>query len=248
MKQKQKQKKQRKEFSVHLKELKYRAVFCILILLVALSFTGYYAEYIYGFITIPLKDISPDTKMIYTGLEEGFMTHFKIAVYSAIVISIPCFLYHIYKFIGPGLYREERRFFLLCCFLSPLLFLLGIVFSYYVVIPNLWKFFLSFQNQNAIGMKIVAEAKISEYLDLFLQLAMAFGLSFQLPIVILLLSKFGLVDVKFLASKRKIAIVLIFIIAAIMTPPDVISQIALALPLVLLYEISIVFARFYKEK
>lgn len=243
-----KQRKKKREFSAHLKELKYRAIFCILGLLIAVSVTSYYAKYIYAFITIPLKNISPESKMIYTGLEEGFMTYFKIAIYSAIVVSIPWFLYHIYRFVRPGLYKGERKLFLLCCFLSSLFFLLGIIFSYYIVIPNLWKFFLSFQNKSMIGMNIIAETKISEYLDLFLQLSMAFGLSFQLPVIVLLLSKFGFINVQFLIAKRKIAIVLIFIVAAIMTPPDVISQIALALPLVLLYEISIIFARFYKEK
>lgn len=231
--------------SAHLNELKRRVLTSLICFVILFSISAYYADQIYAFLALPLKDLDSNITMIYTAMGEGFMVQIKVALYAAVFASIPFWLYQLYRFVAPGLRKSERKIVMPCFLLSPVLFILGASFLYYFVMPVLWKFFMSFQMQNE-GSSILLYAKISEYLSLCLSLALSFGLSFQLPVVVIVLSKCGIVTTQGLRQKRKYAIVLIFMLAAVLTPPDVISQICLAIPLLLLYEISIVLSKVFK--
>ena len=229
----------------HLRELKWRVFASLVCFFMFFAISAYYGSQIYAFLALPLKDLDSNITMIYTAMGEGFMVQIRVALYAAVFASIPFWLYQLYRFIAPGLRKTEKNVALPCFLLSPILFLLGASFLYYFVMPVLWKFFMSFQIQNADN-SILLYAKISEYLSLCLSLALSFGLSFQLPVVVIILSKCGVVTTQGLRKKRKYAIVLIFMLAAVLTPPDVISQICLAIPLLLLYEISIILSKIFK--
>ena len=206
---------------------------------------------IYIFLQQPLAELINERggRMIFTALHEGFFTQIKVAFYLALFISLPLILIQIWKYISPGLYKNEKNIFLPFMLATPFLFLLSFVMVYYVVMPIAWNFFLSFElPSSGSGLPIEVEPRISEYLSLVMRLILAFGICFQLPILILLLVRIGIIDVKWLTSKRKYCILFSFVIAAILTPPDVISQFLLALPLILLYEISIILAIFMKKK
>ena len=245
----------------HLAELRTRLIysFILFILVFFISLIKFkisdihisIAQLIYIFLQQPLADILDERggRMIFTALHEGFFTQIKVGFYIALFVSLPIILVQIWKYISPGLYKNERKIFLPFMIATPFLFLLSFLMVYYIVMPLAWQFFLSFElTSNQIGLPIEVEPRISEYLALVMRLILAFGICFQLPILILLLVKVGIVDVKWLSKNRKYCILFSFIIAAILTPPDVISQFLLALPLILLYEISIVLARFIKKE
>lgn len=233
----------------HLLELKQRILVVFVSFIIAVIMCYYFSNYIYNFLLKPLIDLSQTTnrKVIYTGLTEAFFTYLKLSVFSGFMIILPIITFEIYQFIKPGLYKTEKKLAVLMLTISPLLFWLGAGFVFYVVIPKAWHFFLSFENNN-LSMPILLEARISEYLDLVIQLIIAFGVAFQLPIVLLILTMLGIIDANTLKKKRRLAIVINFIIAGILTPPDVLSQFALALPLLLLYEISIVLCKFIQNR
>ncbi|MDA0939107.1 MAG: twin-arginine translocase subunit TatC, partial [Proteobacteria bacterium] len=173
----------------------------------------------------------------------------KLCTHVAFFISIPFFILQIYLFIRPGLHEGEKFAVLLYACFVPLLIILAILIVYYFVIPATWKFFLSFEKQkiNTLSMPIMLEAKISEYINLIIELIVGFSLAFQMPIILSLLGRLGLITRNQLVKRRKHAIVIIFIVAAILTPPDVLSQIILALPLILLYELSIILIKFTEK-
>ena len=189
-------------------------------------------------------------KIIYTGLTEAYFSYIKISAFAAVILIFPehpfC-CYQLYAFIRPGLHREERKIIAGVLSLSPILFYSGCFFMFYLVMPNAWLFFISYEKVD-VGVPLVLEARISEYLSLVIQLTLAFGLSFQMPIVMIVLLSIGLISPESLKRKRRIAIVIIFVVAAILTPPDVFSQIALAIPLLLLYEFSILLCKLLEKK
>jgi sec-independent protein translocase protein TatC len=234
-----------KEFIGHLRELKKRLVISVLAFVVASIISYFFVEEIYAFLVKPLAEAvgnESDRSMIFTGLAEAFITYLKLSIFMGLIISFPIFAFQIYSFCAPGLYANEKKFFAPFLLLSPALFLAGAGFVYYFLFPAAWEFFLSFEMPGGEGtLPIVLSAKISEYLSLVTSLILAFGLTFQLPLVIILLVKSGIVNVIQLKKFRKYAVIVILTVAAFLTPPDVVSQLALATPLYLLYEISIIF-------
>jgi sec-independent protein translocase protein TatC len=181
-------------------------------------------------------------------LQEAFFTELKIAFFFSLVFSFPLVAIQIWRFIAPGLYNNERRAFLPFLVATPILFFAGGSMVYYLIAPLAWKFFLSYQNLNSSGIPIRLEAKMGEYLSLMMRFIFAFGLAFQLPVVLGLLAKANIVSYYSLKKFRKYAIVLAFLAAAFLTPPDPFSQISLALPIIILYEISIFIAKSIQKK
>jgi sec-independent protein translocase protein TatC len=236
-------------FREHLIELKRRFLILFGMFLVAFVLCYWVSDKIYRIILSPLIEIIGDggRKIIYTSLTEAFFSYIKLSAFAAFILVFPVCCYQVYAFIKPGLHKEERKMVASVLSLSPLLFYFGSFFMFYWVMPNAWLFFISYEKVD-VGLPLVLEARISEYLSLVIQLTLAFGISFQLPIIMIILSSLGLVSSESLKRKRRVAIVIIFIVAAILTPPDVFSQIALAIPLLLLYEFSILLCKLLEKK
>jgi sec-independent protein translocase protein TatC len=237
----------------HLVELRNRLLWTVLFFLVAFFACFHFAEHIYNFLVQPLATIMErvggSQRMIYTALTEAFFTYVKVAAFGACIISFPLFASQMWMFIAPGLYRNEKKAFLPFLFVSPLLFVAGAAMVYYLVMPMAWEFLLGFQTtKGETVLPIQLEAKVGEYLGLVMKLILAFGFSFQMPVVLTLMARSGMVGSKSLAAARKYAVVAVFVAAAVITPPDVISQVLLALPMILLYEISIIAARLVEKK
>ncbi len=229
----------------HLVELKRRLIITIAFFFIAFGISYAFSKDIYVFLTHPLAEAldGEQRRMIYTGLTEAFFTYMKLAFFAAIFLSFPVIATQIYYFLAPGLYKKERRFLIPFMIAAPILFIAGAAFVFYFIMPLAWKFLLGFETNGAGGLPIVLEAKVSEYLSLVMHLMIGFGLSFQMPIVLIILAKLGVVQVPWLKRNRRYAVVIIVIVAAILTPPDVISQIGLASVLYALYEISIIGCR-----
>lgn len=236
----------------HLLELRRRLLYVLIPFFVAFVISYYFSEHIYAFLTAPLR-VAMDSagngigrRMIYTGLHEAFVTYFKLSLFSALFVSIPFIINQLWKFLAPGLYQFERRSLRPFLVMTPLMFLIGAAVAYYIVFPLAWSFFLSFEtlgSDSAMAMQL--EARVGEYLNLVTMMIIAFGLSFELPVLLLLLARLGMVSANNLVAYRRHAIVLIFAVAAVITPPDMISQLMLGIPLVLLYELSILLIRWW---
>lgn len=235
----------------HLTELRNRMMIAAGAIIVGFLACYFFAEQIYGFLVRPLaNELGEDRRMIYTGLAEVFFTYIKVAFFAGAFLAFPVVAIQFYRFIAPGLYKREKHAFLPFLIATPILFFLGGAMVYFVIMPLAWKFFLSFEvpQAGATGLAIQLEAKVSEYLNLVMKLIFAFGLAFQLPVALTLMARVGIVSAAGLAKQRKYAIVIVFIVAAILTPPDIISQIGLGIPIILLYEISIVLCRMIEKK
>ena len=241
-----------KEMSLidHITELRKRLLWIFVYIIIIFIICFYFAENLFAFLARPLVsllDTDNGQGFIYTALQEAFFTELRIAFFFALFFSFPLIAIQIWKFIAPGLYTKERKAFLPFLIATPILFFAGGSMVYYLISPVAWKFFLSYQNMNSAGIPIRLEAKMGEYLNLMMRFIFAFGLAFQLPVVITLLAKANLVTYKTLKKSRKYAIVIAFLAAAFLTPPDPFSQISLALPIIFLYEISIYLAKIIEK-
>ena len=231
-------------FISHLTELRQRLINSLIFLALLFVICYFFSEYIYGFLVEPyaeaVKDDDIDRRLIFTALQETFLTYLKVSFFAAFFITSPFLLIQIWKFIAPGLYKHEKTAILPYLFLTPVLFIIGGMLVYYLIMPLAIKFFLSFESAGlSTNLPIQLEAKVNEYLSLVMKLIFAFGISFQLPVVLSLLARIGFIDAKFLKQRRKYVVVIIFAAAALLTPPDPITQIGLAVPLLILYELSI---------
>ena len=240
-------------FIGHLAELRSRLIKSIIYLFIFFIISYIFAENIYNFLIEPyanaVKDDDVNRRMIFTALHETFIVYLKVAFFSAMFISSPIVLTQIWKFVAPGLYKNEKKALLPYLIATPTLFLLGGMLVYYLIMPLAIKFFLSFETSSQItSLPIQLEAKVNEYLSLVMRLIFAFGISFQLPVLLSLLARVGFVDSEYLKKRRKYVIVIIFAFAAVLTPPDPITQIGLGIPLLILYELSILSVKIIEKK
>ena len=240
-------------FVEHLTELRSRLLKSVIYLFIFFAICYFFAENIYSFLVAPyteaVKDDEVNRRLIFTALHETFITYLKVAFFTAMFISSPIILTQIWKFIAPGLYKNEKRALLPYLIATPTLFLLGGMLVYYLVMPLMIKFFLSFETAAQINnLPIQLEPKVNEYLSLVMRLIFAFGISFQLPVLLSLLARVGFIDAEYLKKRRKYVIIIIFAVAAILTPPDPITQIGLGIPLLILYELSILSVRLIEKK
>ncbi len=240
-------------FTSHFVELRSRLLNSIIFIFVVFIISYIFAEQIYNFLVDPyakaVRNDETSRRLIFTALHETFITYVKVAFFAAIFLGSPVLLIQIYKFIAPGLYKNEKKALLPYLISTPILFLFGALLVYYLVMPLAIKFFLSFETIGSTShLPIQLEAKVNEYLSLIMRLIFAFGISFQLPILLNLLARIGVVNSDYLKTRRRYVIVIIFALAAILTPPDPITQVGLAIPLLLLYELSIFTVRFTEKK
>jgi sec-independent protein translocase protein TatC len=236
----------------HLVELRTRIMNSMIAFFVAFFLCFYFAEPIYNFLSQPLADAladDPNRRMIATALQETFLTYVKVGAFGALCLAFPFMAAQLWLFVAPGLYRHEKKAFLPFLVATPVMFLVGASFVYYILMPMAIRFFLGFEAPGGDGtLPIQVEARVSEYLGLVMTLIFAFGLCFQMPILLTLLGRVGIVSSDGLRSARRYAIVGVFVLAAVVTPPDVISQVTLAAPLIILYEVSVWLVRMIEKK
>jgi sec-independent protein translocase protein TatC len=236
----------------HLVELRRRLLYSAVAFVVAFLVCFYFAQDMFNFLAAPLADYFHEAagrRFIYTDLAEPFFTQVKLAAFGALCVSFPIVAGQIYAFVAPGLYKNERHAFLPFLAATPFMFVAGASFFYYVMWPYAIRFFAGYEQPAGPDvLPVQMENKVSEYIGIMMTLIFAFGLCFELPVLLTLLARVGLVTSEGLKKKRRYAIVLVFLVAAVMTPPDVVSQCSLAIPLLALYEVSIIMARIVEKR
>lgn len=231
-------------FTAHLEELRTRLITCSIAIGVGFGVAYFFKEKLFQILTRPLmKVMHSGDKLIFTGLPEAFFAYLKVALLTGIILAAPVLLYQFWLFVAPGLYQKERKLLIPIVFLSTLFFVGGALFGYFIVFPFGFKFFLGFASETIRPMP-----SMKEYLTLATKLLLAFGVVFELPIVITFMARLGIVSVEFLKKNRKYALLIFFAGAAILTPPDVITQLMMAFPLMILYEVSIIGAKIFGKK
>jgi len=235
---------EKQPFFSHLKELRDRLVVSIIAVAVAFIITYYFKERLFDFLMQPFIRVMPaQSSFIFTGITEAFLTYFKISVVAALFLAAPVILYEFWMFVAPGLYENEKKYVYPFIFFGSLCFIFGALFCYFVIMPNIYRFFVSYAQDFVIPMP-----DLKNYMGLTLKLLIIFGLIFELPLIAFYLSRAGIINPKMLAKKRRYAILGVFIISAIITPPDVVSMILVAVPLWGLYELGILIAKVFGKK
>ncbi|TYB33107.1 MAG: twin-arginine translocase subunit TatC [Flexistipes sinusarabici] len=230
--------------TAHLEELRSRLIKIVILLVIIFSFCYWQSAFLLEFVTKPVvKHLPPDSSMAMLKLTEGFFTELKLSLMAAVFFGMPYILYQLWKFVAPGLYAHEKKYVVSFVIVSSFLFFLGAAFAYYIVFPFGFKFFLNYAKGD-----VIASLSLQWYLSFVVRLILGFGIIFELPVFVLFLSKMGLLTADFMRKNRRYAIVLLFIVSAIFTPPDVFTQMMMAGPLILLYEISVYIAKIFGRK
>ncbi|CAA7616973.1 twin-arginine translocase subunit TatC [Magnetospirillum sp. SS-4] len=238
----------------HLVELRQRLIWSALAFLVAFGICFYFSNAIYEFLLEPYSRVALEKggnrRLIYTAPTEAFFTFMKVAAFAAAALCFPVWAGQLWAFIAPGLYKHEKQAFYPFLLATPVLFAMGAALVYFIVLPGLYTYLLSFENLAAAPgqLPIQLEAKVNESLTLIMTLIFAFGMAFQMPVLLTLLARVGIITAEGMVEKRRFAIVGVFVFAAIVTPPDVVSQLSLAIPMVILYEMSVYSARWAERK
>ncbi len=231
-------------FTEHLEELRARLVKVLIAVGVGFIISYFFSKQLFYYLTLPLLNVLPkNNTLIFTALPEAFFTYLKISFFAGIFLASPYIFYQIWKFISPGLYPEEKRYVVPFVIVSSIFFVAGVSFGYFVVFPFGFKFFISFQNDY-----IKALPTLKQYLGFSMKLLFAFGIIFEMPVIMYFLAKIKVVNSKLLTKNRKYTILIIFVVAAILTPPDVFTQILMACPLIVLYEISILVVKYVEKR
>lgn len=231
-------------FTAHLEELRKRLITCFIAVAAGFAISYGFKEKLFQVLTRPLIAVMKQGEtLIYTGLPEAFFTFLKVAFLSGLILASPVIIYQFWMFVAPGLYDREKRLLIPIVALSSIFFVGGALFGYFIVFPLGFQFFLGFATETIRPMP-----SMKEYLGFAAKLLLAFGLVFELPLVLTFLARLGIVSVEFLKKNRKYAILLFFVGSAVLTPPDVVTQVMMAVPLMVLYEVSIVGARIFGRK
>ena len=231
-------------FVEHLEELRKRIIICLIAVGIGFAVSYAFAKKIFAFLAIPLeKALPPQSTLIFTSPTEAFLTYLKTAIISGLFLAIPVVLYQIWKFIAPGLYEREKTYAVPFVLSSSILFIGGALFGYFIVFPFAFKFLMGFASES-----LQALPSMREYFNIAVKLLFAFGITFETPVFIFFLARLGIVNYTMLRSYRKYAIILAFVVAALLTPPDVFTQLMMALPLVILFELSLLITRISERK
>ena len=225
----------------HFAELRRRILWCFAIFACAMVFGWCVSPWVQGFLTAPLIDIWSDGALLYSGLTDGLMIRLSLAFVVALMITIPVVLWHVWAYVAPGLKKNERRFIFPILILSPVLFLVGAGFAFYVLIPFVFRFFIELNESSPVPSLMLPVAR--DYLAFSIGLLKVFGVAFQLPLIMVMLNRLGVLPRSRAIKMRRYAIIIIVVAAAVLTPPDIVSQILLAVPMWLLFESSILFMR-----
>ena len=225
----------------HFSEMRRRILWCVLIFSLSFVFGWYISPLLQNCLTQPLLSVWPDGALLYTGLTDGLMIRLSLSALFALIILMPVLLWHIWAFVSPGLKKSERNFIWPILILSPILFLMGASFAFYFLFPIAFKFFVELNQTTNVPSMLLPVAR--DYLRFAIGMLKIFGVAFQLPLVMVLMNRLGVLKRSLVIKSRRYAIVFIIIVAAVLTPPDVVSQVLLALPLWLLFEFSILFMR-----